>query len=64
MEDMDEIVGDLLEGLDTITIVVEETIEQPDEAEGLAVVAVGVEAEVEVEVVEAEAVAVVEGVDS
>jgi len=48
--------------LDTITIVVEETIEQPDEAEGLAVVAAGVE--VEVEVVEAEAVAVVEGVDS
>tara|TARA_B100001250_G_scaffold130781_1_gene111622 strand:- start:3401 stop:3589 length:189 start_codon:yes stop_codon:yes gene_type:complete len=62
MEDMGEIVGDLLEGLDTITIVVEETIEQPDEAEELAVVAV--EVEVEVEVVEAEAVAVVEGVDS
>jgi hypothetical protein len=64
MEDMDEIVRDLLEGLDTITIEVEETIEQPDEAEGLVVVAVEVEAEVEVEVVEAEAAAVVEDVDS
>ena len=59
MEDMGEIVGDLLEGLDTITIEEEETIEQPDEAEGLAVVVAVVEAEVE-----AEAAAVVEGVDS
>ena len=59
MEDMGETVGDLLEDLDTITIEEEETIEQPDEAEGLAVVAEVVEAEVE-----AEAAAVVEGVDS
>ena len=59
MEDMGEIVGDLLEDLDTITIEEEETIEQPDEAEGLAVVVAVVEAEVE-----AEAAAVVEGVDS
>ena len=53
MEDMGETVGGFLEGLDTITIEEEGTIEQPDEAEGLAVVAV-----------EAEAAAVVEGVDS
>ena len=59
MEDMGETVGDLLEDLDTITIEEEETIEQPDEAEGLAVVVAVVEAEVE-----AEAAAVVEGVDS
>ena len=62
MEDMVEIVGDLLEDLDTITIEEEEIIEQPDEVEGLAVVAV--EVEVEVEVAEAEAAAAVEGVDS
>ena len=64
MEDMVEIVGDLLEDLDTITIEEEEAIEQPDEVEGLAVVAVEVEAEVEIEVAEAEAAAAVEGVDS
>ena len=63
MEDMAEIVGDLLEGLDTITTEVEEEIiELPDEVEGLAVVVV--EEEVEAEAVEAEAVAVVEDVDS
>ena len=62
MEDMVEIVGDLLEDLDIITTEEEETIEQPDEVEGLAVVAV--EEEAEVEAAEAEAAAVVEGVDS
>ena len=65
MEDMAEIVGDLLEGLDTITTEVEEEIiELPDEVEGLAVVVVEEEVEVEAEAVEAEAVAVVEDVDS
>ena len=50
---MAETVRDLLEGLDTIIIEEEETIEQPDEARGLAVVAV-----------EVEEATVVEGVDS
>ena len=53
MEDMGETVGGFLEGVDTITIEEEETIEQPDEARGLAVVAV-----------EVEEATVVEGVDS
>ena len=65
MEDMAEIVGDLLEGLDTIiTEVEEEIIGLPDEVEELAVVVVEEEVEVEAEAVEAEAAAVVEDVDS